>query len=149
MGLFGKKTTAHMKGQALTLFIPDAHGGRLWRASLDHFHTATLELHDKPNGVALALVSPRGTEDIAVFDKHKDAEQALCAIAGALGHKGGWGRRLFKLAVFLLALLGLMTLFSGTPQQAPGMSDNAKTPSATRAPVKPGVPVPAEELFGR
>lgn len=149
MSLFGKKSTAHMAGQALTLFVPDAHGGRLWRGALDHFHTAVLEIHEKPSGFVLSLVSPRGTEDVAVFDKRKDAERALCAIACALGHKGGWGRKIFKVAVVLLAVLGLMTLFSGAPEKAPSRTSDRGSTSAPRAPVKPGVPVPAEELFGK
>ncbi len=149
MGFFGKKATVRAEGQWLSVFVPNAQGGRLWRTALDQFPTAAIEVHEKQGAFALTMTTSRGAEDIAAFATRREADCALRSIACALAHhKSGW-RKLMRWIVILLAIFGFMSLFGGSSEKSVRAPDRGASSSVTRPSVKPGVPVPADELFGK
>ncbi|MBI1215087.1 MAG: hypothetical protein GC185_04620 [Alphaproteobacteria bacterium] len=169
-----KDIDAKVVNNAMVVAFNTGDTPRVWRADMSHMKTATLEVRsDKPEKGKYQLVLKSADND-DVVETFADKEQAAAALRlmseammkgdsalaaaaqPAAPGKGGFFRGVFKLVVaFVLVVvlyLGLKFVFisqvlaprMGDPGQAgyPGIKNGP-------APLKEGVPLPPDQLFGQ
>jgi hypothetical protein len=140
-------------GNTLVLSFLPIGEQKVWRADMGQSQKSIFAVKDALNKFTLTLKTDGGAEEeITSFDDRKQAVEALQSIAGALlsggnvmqaPKKGGWFKKLLKLAAALVLIFLLLSVWAKI-EQTDGINDAIQAPA-----VKTGVPVPADQLFGK
>lgn len=151
-----KDIDAKVVGGALIVSFLGAEQPKVWRANLGGFSSATFELLHKGDEFSVVVKRDEGKEEkIVTFGDMESAVYALSVITDAM--QRGEGKRsgsffgtLAKICVIVVAAVIVGKLFFGGPPPgvAPIRGLTPGTETGSGALVKPGAPVPAEELFG-
>lgn len=144
-----KKVDAAVSGSALVVSLPGAENPRVWRTDLARAATSALEVRESGGRFALIMTaSGSPDEEIAIFADKASATDALRAVTDAMlsGGASGLGRFLRKglVIAFWIFLIWLALGILKAVLFPPGMM-MGKAPASL---VKPGVPVPADQMFG-
>lgn len=152
-----KDIDAKVVGGALIVSFLGAEHPKVWRANLSGFSSATFELTQKGDEYSVVVKKDDGKEEkIVTFDDVESATYALNVITDAMQKGEGKGSgnffgTLVKVCVIVVAVILLGKLFVGGPPPGMGPQMRGQVPGAEMGSgtlVKPGEPVPAEELFG-
>lgn len=151
---------ARVVGGALIVSLTDNGLPRVWRGDLSHAASAVLEVQEQQGKFSLVLKSADKTESIAVFPAKDEAARAMRVVTDALlrgaaapgqgGHAGtlrGLFGKILRFVFWLMALVAVLvvTLFA----LAPGKGGEPDLQRVQVPQVRTGVPVPAEDMFGR
>ena len=157
-----KQTEVRIIDQALVASFMGATPPSVWRVDLGRIDSASFELGTDSGKTVLYMRTAGGQRDgIAIFAEALQAQQALEAVSKAIFKgggssscammSGGLGRKLvWGVSIALIVFLFLMmsaggrqraTTEGGAPQETSSSSKTAPAP-------RPGVPLPADEVFG-
>lgn len=154
---------ARIADHALVVSFPDERQPRVWRKDLTGVTSSVTEIQEGAGKFTLAITdSATGlAETIGVFTDKTAAQAAMQAVAGALlqGNSAATSGktcparrllgRIFRLALWLVALaVVILIMLSTFMPQNDKLVKNSIAP-VSPAPMKTGVPVPADQLFGR
>ncbi|TVQ82279.1 MAG: hypothetical protein EA357_09985 [Micavibrio sp.] len=155
------RTTARVIGDALVLDLGTADTRSVWRCSMEKLAHAGFGVKVKNKKHFLVITTSEKEEEIAAFSAKEEAEKALGIITDAfMAHRSSKDPRapFYKRAWFyiLLFLILMFIFFSlGKPPRDPSAQSAADAPRGSttqprqqQAPVRPGVPIPADQLFG-
>jgi hypothetical protein len=161
-----KDIDAKVVNNAMVVAFNSGDAPRVWRADMSHMQTATLEVRDaaEKGKFQLVLKSADNDDVVGTFPNKEEAAAALRLMTAAMmeGEKTGGAAAAPKQGNFFVSLLKwvvgafvtivflviLMFLFGPHPggrslavQNYPGLNNGPP-------PVKQGVPLPADQLFG-
>lgn len=152
-----KDIDAKVVGSALVVSFLGADQPRVWRAEMTGLSTATFELREKGDAFSVVMRRDGSDENIVTFKDRESAAYTLQAMTAAM-LKGDAGRggasgsgalgKIVKGFIVLLAVVVALKLVlspGGGPRPPMGMSGTERVPGAL---VKPGEPVPADQIFG-
>ncbi len=158
------KTTARVIGDALVLDLGTADTRSVWRCSMEKLAHAGFGVKVKNKKHLLVITTSEKEEEIAAFSAKEEAEKALGIITDAfMAHRSSKDPRapFYKRAWFyiLLFLILMFVFFSfGKPPRDAEIQTRADAPRGSvtqprqqggqQMPVRPGVPVPADQIFG-
>lgn len=159
---------ARIVGSALVVSFSDEARPHVWRKDLTELTSSVTEIREEGGKFLLVLSDNKNgaAETIGVFTDKSAARGALQAVTSALlqgdttfhGHAANGRKchghgllgRLLRMTLWLaaLAVAVLIMLFALVPPDGKRMNEVQGV--KTQAPaIKPGVPVPADELFGK
>jgi hypothetical protein len=154
------RVEARVAGGALVVSIAGGDAPKVWRADLSRLSAAAFELKDGGGETALVLKTPEGAETVHAFQSRAEAVAGLQAVTLALfaqpapslaAHakpSGFWGRLLKTIFYFLAALISVVLLWALLQTSTPGPG-GLPPPSPQAKDGKTGVPLPAEQMFGK
>lgn len=160
---------ARVVDQALVASFMNAEPPKVWRADMAKLNTATLELRSDAGRFRLVMITQGGEEDVAIFTTRDDGTAALQAVMQAMlapfgavqasaapvaaaasaapVKKGGFFKALFKLFLWLVAIVVALMILAGLfLGDKTGQLISAINPGDAPI-VAPGAAVPAEEFF--
>ncbi|MFN7113982.1 MAG: hypothetical protein ACK4PK_06450 [Alphaproteobacteria bacterium] len=159
---------ARVVDQALVASFMNAEPPKVWRADMAKLNTATLELRSDAGRFRLVMITQGGEEDVAIFTARDDGTAALQAVMQAMMggasvqtaaapaaaavqaapvKKGGFFKGLFKLFLWLVAIVVALMILAGLflgdkTGQLISVINSGSAPV-----VAPGTAIPADEFF--
>jgi hypothetical protein len=152
----GTRTEAKVTNGALVVSFTGEGLPKVWRAEIGHLSSTAFELKDAQDKTALVMKTPQNTEEVFAFSDKASAAAGLQAITQALfsdthaggsapARKSGFFGKLFKTLFFSALALICVAVLVTVSKTKPLDLGAGVAPSA----VKTGVPVPADEMFGK
>lgn len=138
---------------ALVVSFVAAGDMRVMRLDMSHFPTTSVELQEGKDNFTLVMKQGNGAAvEICSFAERKKAQHMLESISNALlqghsgaGHKKGcWFRKILKIALVLVIILGVIIAL-GKPHRPVNQGDM----SQSSPPVQEGVPTSADSILGK
>lgn len=124
---------ARVVDTALIASFMNAEPPKVWRVDMAKLNTATLELRNDASLYRLFMISPSGEEEVALFKSREDGTAALqsvmnamlggaapvqavpaqAAVTAAAPVKGGFFKTLFKVILWMIAIVVAIVILSG------------------------------------
>jgi hypothetical protein len=149
------KVEARIAGGALVVSFMDDGLPKVWRTDIARLASAAFELKEDQGKFCLILKTPTGVEDIFLFTGRGDAALGLQAITQALfsgdhgtssvsaQKKSGFFGKLLKVILYsIIVVLCLMALTIFLHAKSTNMGGGLPL-------VREGMPVPADQMFGK
>jgi hypothetical protein len=161
------KTDARVTGGALVVSVLGSEAPWVWRSDMSRLSVAAFEIREEGGACTLVLKTPEGVEKLHAFNDRSAAVAALNAVTRALFAQQGtapvgakplsfWGKLLRTVGYLLAAMASLLVLWVfmhvRSPEQGrlPLMQSQKMGLTIPGHPeIKPGVPLPADQMLGK